>query len=477
MIKGSIRFTQWSGGLAPYPDRGPAGSFLYGRNLDIRNSDGALKLNSRAEVETDSAVNNITEFITNGFIGTDGKLYAFGDQAGLYIRDENKDWVKEATISHGAIIGSAEFEMNNGSDVYVSHIVGATTTKLYAEGFDEGFGTLEEKGTFERGAGYPHRVVQALGVILVTDGDYIALLDREEAFNATALRLPTGFIAQDIKEDGNIVRILGKTHDDRAKEFTWDTVQTSWLTQKDIQMQGVNSADYFETGLLLEGNKELKYYDGANLEPLIRLPGETGVNARTLKDNLLHMGVWDAGDKSGIYSYGRRDFYSPLALNLEYQLTNSSPDEIGLVVVHKGDLIATWKNGSNYGVDIVRDTNDKDTGVYESLQRDDNKPKLNKFFTRATVFTDEIDPDDTGIDIDFFYMTNRNRQWTRMNMADGVDEINAGDLDSNQMRTKWIFSIQDKGEWIAIRMVIDGDDNTSPVIHEVIVDYHATRAE
>lgn len=482
MKNGEIRISRWSGGLSPYPDRGPIGSFLHGRNLNIRNNKGNLQLNPESKEDIDSVVRaDMGELLTNGFVGTDGQLYAFGSSAGVFIRDLNKDWTKNATCSHGEIVGSAEFEMDSGGG-YEPHVVCATETNLYVDEFDASYAVLENAGTFHRGTGFPHRVVQALGVILVTDGDYIALLDRDDAFNATALRLPTGFIAQDIKEDGNIVRILGKTHTGRAKEYTWDTIQTSWITQKDIQMQGVNSADYFESGLLLEGNQELKYYDGANLEPLVRLPGQTGVNSRTLKDNLLHMGIWggaEAGTK-GIYSYGRRDAYSPLALNLEYELSHggsgdSNNGEIGLVITHLDEIIVGWSGATNspeYGVDIINDDANKATGVYESTQEDDGQPRLNKFFTTMTVMTEPISQ--PGYEISTWYMTNRNRTWQRVKQAGGVQDIN--EPASGQQNTKWIYKIQDKGEWIAVRFVIDGDDDRSPAIEDVIIDYHATGA-
>lgn len=470
----SFTIDQFNGGISDLSNRGVKGSFKFGFGLNLRSTSAALTCNQALKKDSGSTV---TDLILFGVSGSDGNFYGFGDTGKIYKRTSGGTWTLEATDPDGKVWGATEFEHNNGSGSYVPHMVWATQTKLKKVVLSAGFGSIATVGTLFKGeSGQWHTMITALGVLLYCDSDRLGILDYEAAFNNNALQLPGGIYAKALIDSADIV-IIGASEKEKQRRgflFTWDKIQDSWITKKDIQAQGVNSLNFLESGLLVQGGQELKYWDTVNLLPLKQVPGggQSYPGAQSNYNGIAHFGIY-GGTKNGVYGYGRRDKNSPIALNLEYLITPvaskatlalkeaaiaSGNYEIGMVHNHQGTLLVSWKDNSGgspvYGVDII-DTANKATAVYESLEFDAGSPYADKRFSPIKIVTKPL-PANTSVEV--YYRTNNAADWVQAKT----------DRKSTSMtgtgKTKEIFSIGGSGEIYEVKIVLNPSGNTAPEV-------------
>lgn len=389
----SYTINNFNGGISDLSNKGVRGAFRFGYGVDLRNTSSALSCNQALKKDSGSTV---TDLIKHSIPATDGSWYGFGDTGKIYKRTSGGGWSLVYTDPDGEIYGASEYIHNDGGGNYVSHLVWATQTKLKKVKTSVGFGTVTEVTTFENGfSGESHFMKDALGVLFVCDADYLLMLDYEGAVNKKALQFPGGIYSETIIDNGNYI-VIGckeKEKQRRGFVFTWDKIQDSWITKKDVQAQGVNSLNFLEGGLMIQAGEELKYWDTTNLLPLKQLPGggEVLSGAQTEYQAVAHFGV-QGGSKNGVYGYGRRDKNSPFALNLEYIPSHGqytvADDKIGNVSNHQGKLLVSWYDSvaDEYGVDIIDDDN-KAEALYQSLEIDAGTPYAQKRWAQIKLIT------------------------------------------------------------------------------------------
>lgn len=467
----SFTIDQFNGGISDLSNRGVAGSFKFGFGIDMRALSAALTCNQKLKKDSGSTV---TDLILFGVSGSDGSFYGFGDTGKIYKRTSGGGWSLEATDPDGKIWGATEFEHNNGSGSYVPHMVWATQTKLKKVVLSSGFGSITTVGSLLKGeAGQWHTMITALGVLLYCDSDRLGILDYEAAFNNNALQLPGGIYANSLIDSADIV-IIGASEKEKQRRgflFTWDKLQDSWLTKKDIQAQGVKSLNFLESGILVQGGNEVKYWDTVNLLPLKQIPGggQSYPGAQSNYNGIAHFGIY-GGTKNGVYGYGRRDKNSPIALNLEYLISPvntgtlaqieaklaSGNYEIGMVHNHQGTLLVSWKDNSGgspvYGVDVI-DTANKALAVYESLEFDAGQAWADKRFPQVKVLTKPL-PANTSVEI--YYRTNNAADWVQAKTDSKTTSM------TGTGRTKQIFSLGASGEIYEVKVVLTPSGNTAP---------------
>jgi hypothetical protein len=171
--------------------------------------------------------------------------------------------------------------------------------------------------------------------------------------------------------------------------------------------------------------------------------------------NLTYMGVYGAtSGYNGIYSYGRREKNKPFVLNLEYLL---DVDEIGAVCFVNGTLIASYQEGSGYGVKAV-DSLNKATAMYNSL--DFKAPqKLPINITKWTTAELFLYPLPAGCSIQFWYKTDKYGSFIQALTATGSSSF------ETEGGKKAVFAIGIDAQIFEHKIIIVPSGNNTPEIY------------
>lgn len=462
-----LTLKNFNGGISPQAAKGVRGSFAFGYGLDIRDNN-TLKCNQKLKKDSSTIV---TDLVLAMFRASDGKVYAFGDTGKVY-RKSSGTWTNVYTEPGGKITGACEFKSTSGS-----FILYATQTKLRKISLTNAGGTwsgnTSDAGTFTNGiAGDFHTMRVAIGVVIINDGDLLAMYDYEDAFNAAALRMSTGTKGKALLDRDDRVIVGGKENDD-GKFITWDRQADSWLAKKDAQGPIVNSMGFLEQGIVAQvgTNGKLKYWNFGNTVPLTTIPGTASSypGAVTEYNTLTHIGM-NGGSKNGVYSIGRLDLNDPRALNLEYVPSHGklTGTEIGALARDGSDLYVSWKDGSTYGIDVI-DQTEKATAVYESLVLDMTKSQIEKFLRHVKILLADDLP--AGCEVSVKYRATRSTTqeqaaddadgWVPMTMSDERDSI-----DQTGER-KGVFNAEGQGEQIELQVTLTPSGNTSPEVESI----------
>ena len=459
----------FKGGIADDAYKGVVGSFRFGYGLDIRSETDTLKCNQALKKDSESVVVDLILFFVPA---TNGNLYGFGDTGRIYRKDGvDGTWSLVYTDPDGAITGAAEYTNNDGLGTYKAYLYWATETKLKRIPLT---GTwLTDVETFATLNGDPgwHTMTMAVGVLMICDGRYIALVDYEGNFNGKALDIiPSNRTKTILPQDE--IAIIGSTKGDKVEEgwmWTWDKIQPSWIVRRMIAEKGINSMIQGEFILIQAGIAgSLYYWDTANLVPLKKLPGggwvEPGATANYKGMPLL--GV-SGSTKCGVYSYGRLNKNDPYALNLEYIPSHGKLTGVGIgaVEVYGDKVHVAWKDDTTYGVDVV-DVDNKAAGRYEGLVFDAGNIFVQKTYRFIKILTKPL-PKDCFIEI--YYRLNESGNWTKATMEDGSESFD------KEGKTKAVFTIETgdpdsdteeegMGETYEMAVVLHPSGNTTPEV-------------
>jgi hypothetical protein len=457
-MENNLTIKSFRGGISPEGDKGPRGSFKFGRGLNIHSNRDSLKCNQALKKDTGSVV---TDLVLDMVRASDGRIYAFGDTGKIY-RKASGTWTLVHTDSDGKITGAEEFETENGSQIYY-----ATTEKLKKISLDDAAGTwagnVTTEGEFNHGSADTHHTMRvAVGVLCISDGPHLAIVDYDEAFNPVALNLPPKLWSQVLLDRSNETtdRIIMGTSGRGITEgwfVTWDRQADSWLAKKSSQGGFVNQMAFLEGGVIAQvGNQgHLKFWNFADAYPLNQIPNVTkgNPNAVTELNTMPYLGL--NGAKGGVYSIGRINKNDPIAINLEYIPSHGKyTGEIGALCADGDNLLVSWKDGSTYGIDIT-DTENKAVAVYESLEMDMGRPQTEKLCRHIKIVTRPL-PE--GASIVAKYKMSRDDDWVLASMSDDSDLFN------KTGESKAVFNIEGQGEIYETQLTLNPAGNNSPEV-------------
>jgi len=425
----------FKGGIADDAYKGVLGSFRFGYGLNIRSENDTLKCNQALKKDSGSVVTDLILFFVTA---VNGNLYGFGNTGKIYRRNGSDGvWSLVYTDPDGAITGAAEYTNWNGSN-YVPFLYWATETKLKRIPLSGDWST--DVSTFANLNGDPgwHTMTMAVGVLMICDGQYLALVDYEGNFNDKALDIVPGNRTKCLLPQ-DAMAIIGSTRGPKIEEgwlWTWDKIKPSWIVRRMIAEKGINSLIQSEFIIAQAGiSGSLYYWDTANLVPLKKLPGGGWVEPGAVANfkGLPLLGV-TGSNKCGVYSYGRLNKNDQYALNLEYIPSHGKMEgvSIGAVTVHGDAPFVAWKDGSTYGVDTVDDTK-KAIGRYEGLVFDAGNPFVQKSYRFVKLLTKPL-PQDCSIEI--YYRLNESGDWLKAVMEDGAESFD------KVGKTKAVFTIE-----------------------------------
>jgi len=225
--------------------------------------------------------------------------------------------------------------------------------------------------------------------------------------------------------------VAGTIIDDNVNKSTvyrWNTWSSSWSIGDDIEEVGVNAFIPTDNYLLASCgfNSNIYSYDGMVLSLINQIPGDyTNVNYTTINPNAvayfqgkplfgISRGASATGDptEEGVYSYATSNAsLYPRILNLEYVISQNKTVNVEIgAIAQLGNLIfVSWKEDTNYGVDVL-DMANRYSGAYLESRVIFADRSIPEVYSKISVGYVEL-PEDTEIKI-----------YTKENYADSWTE-------------------------------------------------------
>jgi len=390
---------------------------------------------------------------------TDGNTYGFGNAGNIYRRYPDGYTRNVYADADGAIKGAVEKPSDDG----ITYLQWATATSVKRKPLP-GVGTwtdVEEISDQLTGADW-HTMKQIGGANYIANGSKLALVGYDNSFTNEALDLIPGNIAKTLLERNG--RAVIGSH------------------KAGYPNKGVNAMIDTEVPLSQIGDDgELFFANFTDSMPVKRFPGGGRVNPGGVanevdqieifdwifgadswldKQSMGNMSIWgvfgaDSG-KNGLYYYGRENKEQPFTMNLEYAM---DVDEIGAVVNVEGITIASYRDGTDFGVRAV-DPDVKATGTWEGLEFRAPIKKAEQItkFSHAEVFFDLLP---VGCSIYFYYQKNKSGNWIQAYTVDGQQAFTATN------GKKATFRIGEEMDIYEPRIIMIPSGNTTPEIFRI----------
>ena len=413
-----------------------------------------------ASLSPSAGINNVYVDLVIAWVkATDGNTYGFGNAGNIYRRFSDGYTRNVYADPDGAIKGAIEKPSNTG----VTYLQWATGTKVMRKPLPGSSTWSDVEVIAENLTGTDwHTMKQIGGANYIANGSRLALVGYDDSFTNEALDLIPGNMAKTLLERNG-----------RAVTGTYKTGYPN---------KGVNGMVDTEVPLAQIGDDgELFYANFTDSMPVKRFPGggrvnpggvtnevdqveifdwEFGADSWIDKQTMGNMSLWGVFDadsgKNGIYTYGRKNKEQPFTMNLEYAM---DVDEIGAVVTVEGKTIASYRDGTDFGVRAV-DPDVKAQGIWEGLEFRTpikNAEQITKF-SHVEVFMDELP---VGCSVYFYYQKNKSGDWIPAYTADGnVAFTSTGGK-------KAVFRIGAEMDIYEPRIIMTPSGNTTPTIFRI----------
>ena len=386
--------------------------------MDIHKRRDSLSCNYQMLAIAGSSV--CKDLIKFAVTARDGSTYCFGNAGSIYaIAGSQKDPVFSflKNDENGEIKGAAEWKLDTGLN-YLMWCTNTCVARAQLNGslpvpWVAGTASQDYKTTLDS-ADY-HPMKNAAGALCIGNNNFLATYNYTGAFNNASMNLRPGNKIKCLEERDDYV-LLGSERVDTAEEghiWSWMTTALNWVQKKKIPVRGINALIDTERLLLQGGTSgEMFYSDFSNTAPMNSLPDGGQCNSRVgVYDDRAIFGMYGAGDRSGIYSYGRKNLNRPFALNHEFRLSptvaGNTVKEIGATWVASSAVFASYKllQGGvyTYGVDMCS-TSQRAVARYEGLEFTAGQPHVRK--TLASVKL-AMQPLPTGCSVNVLYKPDR----------------------------------------------------------------------
>ena len=411
---------KFRGGISDESTVGIPGAFKYAYGMDIHKRRDSLSCNYKMfGIGASTAINDLIKYTIQA---RDGSTYAFGSAGSVYaISGKVDDPVVTYVYTdyNGEIKGAAEWKHSDGNN-YLYWATNTSIARFALNGSPDmplaggGVVTADYKTTLDS-ADY-HPMKNTAGLLTIGNGNFLATIDYQGNFNPAATNLRPGNIVKCLDEKDDYA-VVGSERVDESEEghiWTWlPDITKNWIQKKKIPVKGVNALITAERPLLQGGiSGEIFEADFVNSEPIISIPGGGQANPHGvgIYNDLALFGFYNAGDQSGIYSYGRRAKNRPQVLNHEFRLaetvTGNTLKEIGSVWVSSSAVFASYKvegSATYYGVDMVS-TSTRASARYEGLEFNGGSPHLKKHYESQKVV---MEPLPSGTTVSVIYKQDR----------------------------------------------------------------------
>jgi len=354
-------------GISDSKWNGIAGSVEECVGLDIHSIPGLTKVRQKMKKDSGATVDGFVKVAIA--LSTGYSIWFSNDSGKIWARTSGGSWsLAHTTVSTGAdvCVGAMEY---NGQVYWATHtrlhkIAIANADNDWSADMTHDFGTF---GVTD--ADFHPMAIQDL-TLFIGDGNQVAQVDENGTFSSNVLDIKTPLrIKAMVAYEWDL--LLGTYVADTVnltELIRWDTVSPSWNTSDPIEEVGINAFIRDDNYLYVNAGRagNLYFYNGEQLLPFKKIPGtysttQTGQIHPESHANFQGVPVFGfsniAGNpaKQGLYSFGSysRDYPKVLDLSWVNSQDKTSLQEIGAVLSLDMDLLMAWKDGSNFGVDIV----------------------------------------------------------------------------------------------------------------------------
>jgi len=439
--------------------------------LDLHSEPGLLKVHQRLTKDSGATVDALCRVkveASNGFTFwfsyTSGKIFA---------RTAGGTWSLAHTTTPAAgdagCLGAMEF---NGI------IYWATQSRLHKIAIANADGSwaseTEDFGTFDvTDAEYHPMVIQDLR-LFIGDGNQLAQVNSSGTFSSNALDIKTPLKIKSLAPYDLDVIIGTITDDDvtMTEVIRWDTIATSWNVSDPIEEVGVNAFIRDDNFLYAQAGRagNIYFYDGRNLIQVKKIPGDwTNVKfgevypgSHAVFNGIPVFGFSNSPSadnstgnpaKQGVYSLGSysRDYNKILDLSWIISQDDTTAVEIGAIAVTGNgfDLMVAWKEGSNFGVDVIDYTAKYGSALFETQMLFQTRRNILKTLQKVYTLYETL-PASTAVV--FSYKINHGSYVTMTSLTDAkLQEIGSQD------------TVEEIGA-LQIRVAITVNSNDAPTL-------------
>ena len=412
-----------SGSVSPSLSPSASGSRSASKSLSPSGS-ASPSSSISASLSPSAGLNNVFVDLILFFVkATDGNTYGFGDAGNIYRRYPDGFTRNVYADSDGAIKGAVEKPSSSGI-TYLQWATGTSVKRKPLPGASD-WSDVTEIADNLTGTDW-HTMKQIGGANYIANGSKLALVGYDDSWTNEALDIIPGRLIKTIIERNG-----------RAVEGTYPAGYPN---------KGINGAIDCEYPLIQIGDDgNLFYADFNSSMPIKRFPGGGRVNPGGVaneveeieifdwvfgadswvdRQTLGNMSIWGVFDadigKNGLYYYGRKNKEQPFTLNLEYLM---EVDEIGAVVNVDGTTLASYRDGTDFGVRAV-DPDIKAEGIWEGLEFRFPTKKAEQItrVSHVEVFMDLLP---TGCSVYFYYQKNKSGTFVQAYTAEGGEAFTA----------------------------------------------------
>jgi len=380
---------------------------------------------------------------------TDGNTYGFGNTGYIYKRDSEANWSVVAKDVNGAIRG-AEEKPSSSNKTYLYWASNRVLRRKELPGRSD-WNDIED--ITESLTPAPHTMKQIGGALYICNKSMIAYVGYDDSFSPEVLDLIPGNTANTIVER-NGMPIIGTDKINGAIDAEVPLAQVG--TEGDIYFANMTDAlpvtSFPGGGQINPGGVALQ------VEQVNFYQWDGDAVSYIDKQNVGNMALFGVygGDegKNGIYSYGRKKKNHPFVLNLDYAL---EADEIGAVTYVDGKVLASYLDGTSFGVKST-DNDHKATAVCESLdfRAPAKTPASITKWEYAELF---MKPLPIQCSVSYYYRVNKDGDFVQAYLADGnVDYTTTGGR-------KAVFLVQAEGEIYEDKVILHPYGNTTAEVH------------
>jgi hypothetical protein len=468
----TLLINNFSGGLSSGSKIGLAGSFRFGRGLDIHTDPDILKVSPASTKDSGSVVVDLPVFGASNT--TNSNLYFLGNAGNLY-KKASGTYTKIATYTTGQGMGffngtgkvifcsgDREYKLDPASDAITAgrvldtadwHPVEAFRDKVFigngreiistdGSGIDYDSDTIGGGITLEYGQTVwcMRNIGDWLFIGCASDNSSLATYYLWDGFSADfnyskKLKGEDGINAIDVSDDGSVIISAGKSG------------HLYQLTGLDTTLTNI------KTFPLIENDKTIEIYPQAmtNYKGRVMMGLSTGTSLTA---------------ERGVYSWASHSTQYSKTLNLEYAIstetTTGTTTQIGLVFCpNTTDLYVGWADNGVYGIDLIDGSGVQATAIYESLIHDNQKPHIRKFYNNFKVnLAKELA---TGEVITCYYKKDHG-SWTSMGTIDYS-------VDGTVFEKTFKPASQIKARDLEFKMVITNSSTTAPEIDSVAIEF------
>ena len=307
-----------------------------------------------------------------------------------------------------------------------------------------------------------HTMKQIGGANYIANGSKLALVGYDDSWTNEALDLIPGNIAKTLIERNGraVVGTYKAGYPNKGVNAMIDCEQPLSQIGDDGELFFTNFADSMPVKRFPGGGRVNPYGVTNEVDQIEIFDWVFGADSWVDKQSMGNMSIWGVFDadsgKNGLYYYGRKNKEQPFTMNLEYAM---DVDEIGAVANVEGITIASYRDGTDFGVKAV-DSTTKAQGIWEGLEFRTPIKGAEQItrFSHVEIFMDELP---VGCSVYFYYQKNKSGDWVQAYTADGnVAFTSTGGK-------KATFRIGAEMDIYEPRIIMTPSGNTTPTIYRV----------